>query len=133
MPHTPHFVVSTHQKAAALLSLCDALVETLPKGSGATQAQVARQLQAAQDELLDYESPFLRHRKVLLARSELQSLVVFLFDGSKISFYHLFSSLTQAEVEIALACIASYATNGENDLAFMRLAAEIFDLQKAAA
>ncbi len=70
---------------------------------------------------------------MLLARSELQALVVFLFDGSKISFYHLFGSLTQSEVEIALACIASYATNGENDEAFMRLAAEIFDLQKVAA
>lgn len=79
------------------------------------------------------DSPFLRHRRAILARDELQQLVLFLFGGDRLSFFHLFSSTTPTETEIALRCIAHYAQHGERDDHFMRLAAEIHDLRKVAA
>lgn len=82
---------------------------------------------------VDGTSPFLRHRKAILGRREMQRLVLFLFGGDRCNFFTLFSSTTEEETAIALEMIASYAELGENDEHFMRLAAEIHDLQKAAA
>lgn len=78
-------------------------------------------------------SPFLRYRETILRRRELQDLVAFLFGGDRLSFFHLFGSVTDEEKTIAICCIAHYSEHGENDDHFMRLAAEIFDLRKAAA
>lgn len=78
-------------------------------------------------------SPFLRHRRAILRRDELQHLVTFLFNGDRLNFFHLFSSVTAEEKVVALVCIAHYAEHGENDPHFMQLASEIFDLRKAAA
>lgn len=132
MSHTTRHIVTRVNNIEALLNLASAMADTFPADAD-DGLRAQNGIHCARETLISYDSPFLTHRKAVLARPELQRLVMFLFGGDRLSFFHLFGSLATAEVDIALECIASYATNGERDDDFMRLAAEILDLQKAAA
>lgn len=114
-----------HQQCVADLEEVIAAADRLDETLGIAARELAEATRA--------DSPFLRYRREILARAELQQLVLFLFGGDRLSFFHLFSSTTPTGTEVALRCIAHYAQHGETDAHFMHLAAEIHDLQKAAA
>lgn len=93
---------------------------------------------AALADIARAESPFLRHREVILSHystaEKLQALVLHLRnDGNPMRLGSLFLNADRRHQGIAMDLIASYARQGENDPHFMNLANEIRDLQKAAA
>lgn len=93
---------------------------------------------AALADIARAESPFLRHREVILSHygtaGKLRALVLHLWnDGNPMRLGSLLLNADRRHQGIALDLIASYARHGENDPHFMHLANEIRDLQKAAA
>lgn len=78
-------------------------------------------------------TPFLRYRQEILGNYEtakrLRALVMNLWGGRPANIGLLFQGADERHTRIALECIVSYATHGENDSQFMGLASEIFDME----
>jgi len=76
-------------------------------------------------------SPFLRYRREIMGQYEtaqrLRALVLNLWGGRPANLSQLFMNADALHTRIALECIASYTTHGENDSQFMSLATEIID------
>lgn len=76
-------------------------------------------------------TPFLRYRQEILGHYEtagrLRALVLNLWGGQPVNLGLLFMNADERHTRIALECIVSYATHGENDSHFMGLAAEIIE------
>lgn len=92
-------------------------------------------LQEAAKRLADEHksvSPFLRYRREILAEYEtaarLRGLVLNLWGGRPANLSLLFMGADEHHTRIALECIASYTTHGENDSQFMMLASEIAEM-----
>lgn len=76
-------------------------------------------------------SPYLRYRREILGPGEtadrLRALVLNLWGGRPANLSLLFHNADEHHTRIALECIASFTTHGENDSQFMGLANEIID------
>lgn len=76
-------------------------------------------------------TPFLRYRQEIMGKYEtafrLRALVLNLWGGRPANLGLLFMNADERHTRIALECIVSYTTHGENDSHFMGLAAEIID------
>lgn len=133
----PRFIVCQHQSVEALLSLADALAAALPQESDDSERAIGA-IDEMRNQLIEYDSPFLRHREEILGHygtaQKLQALVLHLWnDGNPLRLGSLILNADRRHLQITLELIASYASQGENDPHFMHLADEIRDLQKAAA
>ncbi|MDO8933355.1 MAG: hypothetical protein Q7U97_13255 [Rhodocyclaceae bacterium] len=131
---TTFTVVDIHS-IESLLNLTNALAAALPDGSDDAQ-RAERSIETLREALIDYDSPFLRHRDVILGHystaTRLQSLVLHLWnDGNEVRLANLFGNADEKHTRIALELIASYTRHGENDAHFMRLANEIRDMRAA--
>lgn len=129
---TRYFVVNNHD-LDALLSLADAMADALPDQD---RERAQEGIQLARDTLLEFESPFLRHRDLILGKNStarrLQALTLHLWnDTNPAPIASIFGNADTLHTRVALEMIASYARLGEGDPDFMRLADEIRDMRAA--
>lgn len=77
-------------------------------------------------------TPFLRYRREILAdnntAAHLRDLVLNLWGGRPANLSLLFMGADEHHTRVALECIASYSTHGENDSQFMMLSSEIAEI-----
>lgn len=92
-------------------------------------------LQEASKRLADEHkavSPYLRYRREILGPGEtagrLRALILNLWGGRPANLSLLFHNADEHHTRIALECIASFTTHGENDSQFMTLASEIAEM-----
>lgn len=133
----PRYIVVQQASVEALLNLTEALAAALPQDSSDAE-RAAGAIEDLRNELIEYDSPFLRHREEILGgystAQRLSALTLHLWnDNNPVRLASLFGNADTRHTRIAMELIASYATNGENDPQFMNLADEIRDLKAVAA
>ena len=138
------YSIYPNRAVSALLIASQAVLDALTAGifhaevePGISQGvAAANALEAAvthlSDHIPDADSPFGKYRHEILGHystaRRLQGLTLHLWnDGNPVHLASLFGNADGHHTRIALEMIASYATRGENDPAFMRLADEIRD------
>lgn len=133
----PRYIVVQQASVEALLNLAEALAAAFPEESSDAERTTGA-IEEMRNALLDYESPFLRHREEILGcystAQRLSALSLHLWnDNNPVRLASLFGNADTRHTLIALELIASYAVQGENDPHFMNLADEIRDLKSVAA
>lgn len=127
------YIVAESGQIDAMLNLATAILENPPAEDDAEKAFIA--IEVMREEFLpggDGVSPFLSHRREILTHDDLSNLVLHLWNHrNPVCVGQLFWDGDKRTKRITLDLIASYASLGESDPDFMRLADEIRDMRAA--